>query len=296
MFFVLQNFREFSDKNWSEEIGGVGDQIQPKFEQKNLLIKVNFEPIVDTLPKCRGARAVAFDHHRDWSASGQADLNFCVVSTRFTEETLPFCSQGFPSNSTTVTCGDLKAPKKCQVSSSFLRVELMVIHGEFSRHVGTNPRFKWCIGWSSCWSTTHSHPSRWANWPEPQDTEASDGCTTSTVSTAPSSPASSYHPGQVRSHRSSVQNCRTCLQQIGGSIWHEKVGTVLGYHCNLIFLPWKQEMACHRSSQSLHGSLKRHVLWVLVSENYCCIKWQIPFLFVCVCVVRSFNLWPLFPR
>lgn len=56
------------------------------------------------------------------------------------------------------------------------------------------------------------------------------------------------------------------------------------YHCNLIFLPWKQEMACHRSSQSLHGSLKRHVLWVLVSENYCCIKWQIPFLFVCVCV------------
>jgi len=141
MFFVLQNFREFSDNNWSEKIG-VGDQIQPKFEQKNLLIKVNFETIVDTLPKCRGARAVAFDHHRDWSASGQADLKFCVVSTRFTEETLPFCSQGFPSNSTTVTCGDLKAPKKCQVSSSFLRVELMVIHGEFSRHVGTNPRFK----------------------------------------------------------------------------------------------------------------------------------------------------------
>lgn len=34
--------------------------------------------------------------------------------------------------------------------------------------------------------------------PSPQDTEA-DGCTTSTVSTAPSSPASSYHPGQVTS-------------------------------------------------------------------------------------------------
>lgn len=34
--------------------------------------------------------------------------------------------------------------------------------------------------------------------PSPQDTEA-DGCTTSTVSTAPSSRASSYHPGQVTS-------------------------------------------------------------------------------------------------
>lgn len=288
MFFVLHNFREFSDKNWSEEIG-VGDQIQPKFEQKNLLIKVNFETIVDTLPKCRGARAVAFDHHRDWSASGQADLKFCVVSTRFTEETLPFCSQGFPSNSTTVTCGDLKAPKKCQVSSSFLRVELMVIHGEFSRHVGTNPRFKWCIGWSSCWSTTHSHPSHWANRPEPQDTEASDGCTTSTVSTAPSSPASSYHPGQVRSHRSSVQNCRTCLQPIGGSIlaWKSRNCLGLPLQFNISALkailpksPRKSETTC-----PLSFGFRNSLLHQMANS-----------ISLCVCVVRSFNLWPLFPR
>jgi len=59
---------------------------------------------------------------------------------------------GFPSNSTTVTCGDLK------------------------------------------------------------DTEASDGCTTSTVSTAPSSPASSYHPGQVLQSMATVPKVPIQLQ------------------------------------------------------------------------------------
>ena len=63
--------------------------------------------------------------------------------------------------------------------------------------------------------------------PVGQDTEASDGCTTSTVSTAPSSPASSYHPGQVRSQLDFLRHWKP--QRLGYIFGMKKVGTILGY-------------------------------------------------------------------